>query len=354
MGVRRMALVSGCSALALGLLFSVGDRVSRFASANDDAAGRAASAQNATMESAEALPPAPTTPHFVTGLETLPKSLRDIEVDGQLRADANGNLILDADIRRVFDFFLNAVGEESSAQIIARLQAYIRAHLPASAARQALQILQEYLALRDAMSDAQRDASGRFAADHHSLSADTLRDRKQAIRALRSHHLSAEVDQAFYGEEDQFDDFTLAKLALIEDTSLSAAQRSEHIAMLEAGLPPALQAHIAAASRYQTLSQLTGEWTSQQADAAHLRQIRENIVGAEAADRLEQLDQRRTAWRTRVDDWLAQRNRMLANDALATADKQQEVERLRQQHFAATEQKRVQMLEHLHDQNANR
>jgi lipase chaperone LimK len=278
MGVRRMALVSGCSALALGLLFSVGDRVSRFASANDDAAGRAASAQNATMESAEALPPAPTTPHFVTGLETLPKSLRDIEVDGQLRADANGNLILDADIRRVFDFFLNAVGEESSAQIIARLQAYIRAHLPASAARQALQILQEYLALRDAMSDAQRDASGRFAADHHSLSADTLRDRKQAIRALRSHHLSAEVDQAFYGEEDQFDDFTLAKLALIEDTSLSAAQRSEHIAMLEAGLPPALQAHIAAASRYQTLSQLTGEWTSQQADAAHLRQIRENIV----------------------------------------------------------------------------
>lgn len=293
---------------------------------------------------------------FFTGLESLPNSLRNIEVDGHLRAGADGNLILDADVRRVFDFFLNAVGEEPVEQILARLNAYIASVLPAHAAAQAHQVLNEYLDLRNAMSEAERDASFNldiFSAEQQ-LSSALLSERKQVIRELRSHHLSPAVDQAFFSDEDEFDDFTIAKLAVIEDTSLSPVQQSERIATLEAGLSLALQEQIASVSRYQTLSRLVDEWDAMQGDASSLRQIRENLVGSAAADRLEQLDQRRSVWRARVDSWLAERDAILADDRLSLQDRQTEVERLRLQRFDATQLKRLESLEEMHSWNAAR
>lgn len=291
---------------------------------------------------------------FVTGLEALPGSLRDIEVDGRLRVDADGNLILDGDVRRLFEFFLNAVGEESAEQIVARIRAYIQSNLPAQAAAQAQQVLDEYLSLRSAMDEAQQAAEEEwsvFSASEYRLSADTLRERKQAIRDIRSRHLSPEVDHAFYADDDLFDDHTLAKLAVIEDNSLSPLQQSQRIAALEAQLPAQMQDNIAAATRHQTLTHLENAWQAEQGDLATLRLIRENVVGAEAADRLEQVDQRRATWNNRVSEWLNERDQILNNPALSNLDQQMEVERLRQQHFDDRELKRLQSLEHLHDQS---
>src|SRR5690606_3894855 len=123
-----------------------------------DSAGRDAAPPLAQPENAAAT----AAPAFVTGLESLPRSLRDIEVDGGLRADADGQLILDADIRRLFEFFLNAVGEEPADQVIARIRAYIQANLPPDAAAQAQQVLDEYLALRQAMDEAQASSDAQW------------------------------------------------------------------------------------------------------------------------------------------------------------------------------------------------
>lgn len=293
-------------------------------------------------------------PSYVTGLENLPASLRDIEPDGQLRVDDNGQLVLDGDVRRLFDFFLNAVGEESIEQIVARMRAYIRTQLPADAAEQALQILDEYLALRQAFTEAEQDAALQAHWRNDSdLSASTLRQRKDAIRELRSRYLSPATDQAFYTAEDQFDGFTLAKLELLDDTTLTPAQRAEHIALLEAQLPAELQQQIAAVSRLQTLQRLQNDWEQQRGDGAELRLIRESIVGADAADRLEQLAQQRADWRGRMDDWLQQREQILANPALSSTDQQQQLEQERATRFAPEEWQRVQALERLQDQNTN-
>ena len=81
------------------------------------------------------------TPAFVTGVENLPASLQGTEVDGALEADADGHLKINNAVRRTFDYFLSALGEEPLDTIVVRLRAYIRAQLPATAAAEAEKLL---------------------------------------------------------------------------------------------------------------------------------------------------------------------------------------------------------------------
>ncbi|HET8705477.1 MAG TPA: hypothetical protein VFM46_04160, partial [Pseudomonadales bacterium] len=85
---------------------------------------------------------------FHTGLEHLPASFRNTEPDGALRADSEGNLVIDRSVRRLFDYFLAGYGEESSAVLEARIRAYIRSHLTEPARSQANLLLDDYLALQ--------------------------------------------------------------------------------------------------------------------------------------------------------------------------------------------------------------
>lgn len=288
---------------------------------------------------------------FTTGLESLPNSLQGIQVDGELQPDTAGNLILNSDVRRVFDFFLNAVGEEPKDQIIGRIKAYINWQLPDLAAEQASQALEEYLALREAMRDEPSNMkidSFRFS-DERELTSVTLRNNKQLILELRSHYLSPHVDRAFYEEEDLFDEYTLAKLALVENKELPSTEKAAAIAELEAALPEPIKQQIASVSRLQLLSQLKKGWKMEQGDAAALRQIRESVVGSAATDRLEKLDQQRSDWQSRVDAWMVMRGQILVEESLASQDRMVELDRARSEYFSSLELKRVQALEYLRD-----
>src|SRR5690606_35982898 len=75
----------------------------------------------------------------------MPASLRGTEVDGVFQVDQAGNLLITEDLRRIFDYFLSSIGEESVQQSIARLRAYIGSQLEEPAASQALAILNQYL-----------------------------------------------------------------------------------------------------------------------------------------------------------------------------------------------------------------
>jgi lipase chaperone LimK len=77
--------------------------------------------------------------------------------------------------------------------------------------------------------------------------------------------------------------------------------------------------------------------------------MRMNLVGAEATQRLEQLDVQRSDWKNRVTGYLAQRDQILQSQMSESAQ-QQAIQQLRQQQFEnPQEQLRLGTFETTHD-----
>lgn len=301
----------------------------------------------ATVETAVASAPPPSTTApaataFRTGLENLPAGLRDVQVDGRLRADAQGHLRVEPALRRVFDFFLSAEGAEPLPTLIARLHAYFNTQLPAIAAQEARMQLAEYLAMLQMLE--RQDETLPTGRDDQGMNLALLQERKAHIQAIRQQFLRPDTYAAFYAEEEAYDRFALARLAIHQNGQLTASERAAQLAALEQTLPDALRESVQHLSQ---LEQLTQAAKNNRASAARLHQARETLAGAAAADRLEILDQQRADWDRRLQGWLHERQQLLDNAGLAAADRETQIEALRQTHFSTPEIRRVKALERL-------
>jgi lipase chaperone LimK len=239
-----IGIVAGLLAV-VGLLYwlSPGDE------SGTDPALAAAAASGGT--GSNHIPPA----SFTTGVEGLPPSLQGTEVDGELEVDANGHLKITGGIRRVFDYFLSAVGEEPLDSIIKRIRAYIRHKLPAAAADEAERILDNYINYKRGLEAIPQVASGAGQID-----IEALRRQMQQVQALRTQFFSPEVIAAFFGDEDAYDRYTLARLDLLQNKSLSPTQRADQLAALEQQLPESMRESIRVINQVQNLESLTQDW----------------------------------------------------------------------------------------------
>ena len=280
-------------------------------------------------------------PHFRSGLEALPSSLRGSQVDGVLRVDSAGHLRIDRQVRSVFDYFLSALGEEPLPVILARLHAYIHQQLPAMAAAEAIALLDQYVAYKQAL--AQLPTPQQTQGGQVDVSA--MEQRLSMVQGLRRQYLPTQAVQAFFGEEDAYAAYSLARVRILQDASLSAAAKASELAAAEEQLPASLQASLRTADQVQNLQALTEQWRQAKGNAAQLRQIRENLVGAAAADRLDALDQQRAAFASRLQSYLQQRSSILANSNLSPDDRQSAVNNLLSNSFSAAERPRVQALQ---------
>lgn len=294
-------------------------------------------------EPSSAIPTLPVTP-FKTGLEQLPASLLGTEVDGEILIDENRNLHVTRGLRDLFDYFLTTVGEESLATIIQRVKAYIRHRTPEPAQSQAIALFDQYIAYRGALR-AIPEAGGK-PADQIDLNA--IAQQKTAEQRLRQQFFDAKTIQAFFGDDDAYDQYALQSLRINQDPALSPAEKNQQIEQLAARLPDHLRDAIQAAAQYQNLEQQTAEWKTRNGSAEELRQIRLNLVGAAATERLEALDQENRQWQRRVDAYLQEYNRINNNTQWSVEQKQLMVLSLRrQQGFSETEQLRLPAFEQM-------
>ncbi|MCC2636635.1 MAG: lipase chaperone [Moraxellaceae bacterium] len=281
---------------------------------------------------------------FVTGVEGLPPSLTGTEVDGELEVDANGRLKITGGIRRVFDYFLSAVGEEPIESILARIRAYIRHKLPAGPAAEAERLLDSYINYKRAL-----EAIPQAGGSTTQIDIAALRRQMQQVQAMRSQFFTPEVITAFFGDEDVYDRYTLERLDLMQNKGLSPGQRAQQLAALEEQLPAQLRESIKVINQVQNLDAMTRDWKQRGGTPAELRQIRESLVGPEATDRLETLDRDNAQWDQRMNAWYAERAAILANRSLSEQDRQRQVAELRRSRFDETERLRAESLEQMRD-----
>lgn len=299
----------------------------------------ASSAATAPAHAAQPPAPAPltavsdSTEQQPARLGELPRSFNGTRIDGRLQQDAAGNLIIDGDVRRLFDYFLSAIGAEPLTHSVQRLRQYIDAQLPEPAQTQAQNLLDQYL-------DYKRELLALdSAARPHSLPA--LRERLAAVQALRARIFSQTAHQAFFANEEAYDRFTLERLAIQLEPGLDANAKGAALDRLHAALPAELQDALVPQLQTQ-LRQQTAALQARGGDATQLRQLRQQLVGNAATERLEALDRQRQAWQQRLAEFEQEKSRIERSQGLGEADKQAAIERLAEQRFDSSERLRLQ------------
>ncbi|WP_182915926.1 lipase secretion chaperone [Massilia cavernae] len=142
-------------------------------------------------------------------------------------------LVINTDLRQLFDHFLAEQGEKSLNEVRAEAEREIEHRLQPGPAAEAKHLLGRYLDYQRALENADKEA----------LPADgtmaTLHAQAEAMRYRRARFLSAQEVQGLFGPYDPLGPHALAKLELYQDPALSNEQKAEKIAALDAHLQTA-------------------------------------------------------------------------------------------------------------------
>jgi lipase chaperone LimK len=263
----------------------------------------------------------------------LPGSLEGTEPDGAIRADASGHLVIDLELRRLFDHFLIATGEEPLAAIRARIVAVLHARLPAAAEAEAIAILDRYLAYRDA-------------ARRLSPPSDPRAGLGQ-LHDLRARMFAPEVARALFADEEAATYAALDRSDALLDPALSPAERERRLAEIDARLPAAV--HQARAATTAPIDELNREQAMRAAGAgdAQIAAARTAAFGPEAAARLAELDRARAAWVARLARFRAARAALLDDSRLDDAERSRRIEELLASSFTPEERIRIEALDRI-------
>lgn len=330
-----VVLIALAAALAGSLMF-LGPEPAADASSVSPAAPGGADSIRSDSEQHRTYPSSLTAADTTQVPDQLPASLEGTDVPaGWDRMDASGSLISTPELRQLFEHYLAALGEESLAQLVGRIQNTL-AVLPEPARSEATEILGAYLDYKLELGDLE-SASGGVA----SLDPDTMARHFAEIRALRRHWLDAETASAFFAMEEAVDDFQLAQRRIRADDSLSDEARAEQLQAAEQALPPPIREarqQTRRFSEYQQVRQQLGD------DPEALQAWRENAFGGEAAARLAQVEADEQDW---DDRWQAyQQDRAeLETLGLAGPEREDAIRRLRERYFEGPERYRAEALD---------
>ncbi|SDT19891.1 Lipase chaperone LimK [Halopseudomonas xinjiangensis] len=262
-----------------------------------------------------------------------PPSLRGTAVDGSIKVDQQGNLLVTEHLRDLFEYYLATVGEIEPDQAIALIDRQLQAQLDEPALSQARNLLDAYLGYRRRVAELEQELP--VVAD---LAA--LRTREEAVRGLRARLFDRHVHEALFGREEAYNQYHLDRLAIVHDASLDPAERAAAIAELRDSQPEDLQ-HALTTQVHRELGQRTQALRAQNAPSQAVRQLRLELAGPEATERLERLDAERAQWQQRLDRFVEERQAILDEPGLADVDKRAAVEDLLSDRFDERERLRV-------------
>ncbi|OBY76233.1 lipase secretion chaperone [Acinetobacter gyllenbergii] len=273
----------------------------------------------------------------------LAASLRGTEIDCPIQVDANGKLILTVGIRSCFDYFFSSLGEKTETELIADIRQYLTATLPDTASSYASYLLDQYVAYTHALKNIK--PTGNFKTGDIEGFQKVI---DQMYKVQQQFFNAAEIN-ALFGNERNLNQFNIDQMRIHANKTLNAQQKAAELAKLIDQLPSTLADGVRVSMQFAELQQLTQEVREKGGSAQELRNMRESLLGPEAADRLEKVDQEEAGWQTQVNGYLAARDQILKSDA-TDASKQQAIDQLRNQSFGTKEDLlRAQSYEMMHD-----
>ena len=264
------------------------------------------------------------------------RSLEGTIPDGNIRTASDDALIVDAELGRLFDYYLAALGEKPLDVIRTEIENELDRRLKPRAADEAKRLLARYLDYKRALADVEKNAQ--LAGG----SADAARRRLTALQQARAQFFTPEESQALFGFDDAYDMDALARLEISQDKSLSNAKKQEKLAALDAALSPALREARDAPLAVIRLEESVARMRAEGASEDDIYRMRAAKLSPEAAARFAEVDREEAAWKSRIASFLAERNALLGSTAtLPEAERQAALQQLRETRFDADEQRRL-------------
>ena len=245
------------------------------------------------------------------------KSYQGTQPDGAIHLDENGNVIIDKDLKRLFDYYLSAIGELPLDQMRKYLQEFASEQLTPEQLEQLLQYFDQYhnyLTQADVFFENMGDGL-------------SLQEKMQLLSAFRLEQLGLTMSDAFFADEQNYIEYVLT------DRN-SDEMIEQQLAWLQAENQ---------ATAFQDVVIENQQFINENTNPTEVYQYRVEQYGQEAADRLSQLDQQRAQWQSVVDTYVEQRQQI---------DNQQSALSLEQLHsnYTAQEIRRLQALWRIRDQ----
>ena len=253
--------------------------------------------------------------HNSASLQNQAYSLRGSDPDGQVRFDEFGQLVIDRELRRRFDYLLTTSGELSLGQMRQLLSEQLADHHSIMEIAQVLDEFDRYLSYLRAVTE------------HGLEPGSSLRQQLAELKRLQQHWLGSERAEAWFGESNRY---MARSLAILEG----------EITPGEPDLDPWAE-QLQAATGHHADVLLNREYRQQGIDPQQRHQERQILYGQAAADRLAALDAQRDDWQARLDHYRQHYLRLQQQPNLSASERAARLEQLRQQGFSEAEQRRL-------------
>jgi lipase chaperone LimK len=220
----------------------------------------------------------PPQPNFV-------KTYQGTQPDGAIHLDEKGDVIIDKDLKRLFDYYLSAIGELPLDQMRKYLQQFAGEKLNPIQLQQLLDYFDKY---HDYLNKA--DLFSQDIGDDL-----TLQKKMQLLSEFRADSLGSEMANAFFADEQDYIEFVMTE----KNNDKFDGQQKEW-----------LQAENQA-TKFQDVVLENREFNkADNINSTEVNQYRIEKYGQAAADRLSQLDQQRAQWQAVVDEYFQQRKQV--------------------------------------------
>lgn len=279
---------------------------------------------------------APTAKSSEPELFSFVRSFEGTQPDGNIQVESGDVLVVSAELVRLFDYYLSAVGEKPLEAIRMEIERELDQRLKPHAAVEAKTLLASYLNYKKALVEVEKNP--RIAGG----SLEAIRARLLALQETRARFFSAADIQAMFAMEDMRNLDAVARLEISQDKTLSAAQKAEKLAALDAALPAPLREEREAPMQIVRLEESANKLRSQGASEDEIYRMRATAISPEAAARMAEVDRDESVWKSRINSYLTERTRLLGATAnYPPVDREMALQQLRQTHFNADEQKRL-------------
>ena len=281
-------------------------------------------------------------PHAAAVAVAFVPSQQGTAPDGDLRPvkalaqGGSGSPLAYGELRRLFDYYLSALGEQDLPAITLQIQTQLDQRLDATQAKKARRLLDLYIAFKRALVDL--DSRPGLAGD----AAGAVRQRMLAQQALRDQYFSAEETEGMFGFEDAYDADAVARLEISQNPQLKLEEKQKQLGALDAAMSPALRAERDASVVVTRVEQRAADMRAKGASDDEVYRMRAQEFDAGAAARLAEVDQEEAAWKRRIGAYLEARNQVLKSQTNGTAsERQQALNALQQSLFTEDERRRL-------------